>query len=854
MTAPVADAKKGGVRTAGRSATPAGKRARLIRLTKVGALSVLAALFPLILLAVVATSLSQGVVRDEVASRLRLTTDLSGSFVGEYFGSVITAVEARASTVGLVEAVGDGGPDDFDSAGIDTALAALQVSRPDLKGVALLDLQGILRASSKSPQLIGQDFSTRAYFVGLRDTGRSFVSGAFVGSAAVDPTVVSIATYVRATSPDGRTLGDPLAALVVSISLDNVQAVVDELATAQAVQLWITDQNGVIVAQPGGLRPSGLELMADRQIGALESAPSGQPAAIELDGEQSLVVRETAGPPGWSLYAVVNRDQAYAGADSIRIAVYAIGIPLAIVVCLGIALLLLMHRRQWDAEAELSAARDEARSANQRKSEFLANVSHELRTPLNSILGFGRLLELDDLSVEHRANVGYIVRSGEHLLGLIDEVLDISRVERGEMRLSMEPVSAQEAVAEAIGMCRPLADRRGIQIIDDTTAVDSYVHADRQRLQQVLVNLLANAVKYNREGGEIRVHVTPERSGSYRLLVSDTGWGMSESDLERLFQPFERLSAEGSPVEGTGLGLALTKKLMTAMSGQIGVQSRIGEGSTFWIELPTAERPLDGVPTVTTVVLSEPVDPGHPITLLYIEDNLSNVRLVEQVIRRRPQVTLIVAMQGRIGLQMALEHRPEMILLDLHLPDISGEEVLSELRADGRTAQTPVVVLSADVTVGRARNYTGPGATTFLSKPFDISRMLALIDHLGVIPDAPLSEMPDSAGSGTVPDPDPAVVLDGRRNGAPDGASDGASDRDGGGDAVGDDNDDPIEVFAHEMINLLGVVLAYCDLLVDDDADSLVASYLEQTSVAATRAVELTRVLLTDYRVVEPTG
>ena len=829
--------QQGGVGEPRRSGAPVGRRARLVRLAQVGALSILGALVPLILLAFVATSLSQQVVRDEVASRLSLTTDLSGAFVGEYFGSIVAVTEASAGNQTLVQAIGDGRSDTFDKDGIDSALQALQLSRPELKGVALLDLQGILRASSRSPQLIGRDFSGREYFVGLRSTGSSFVSGAFVGAAAgTDSTVVSISTYVRSPRPDG-TVGVPLAVLVVSISLENIQTVVDDLAVAQGVQLWVTDQNGIVVAQPGGLAASGLEAVADRQIGALESSPSGQPAVIELDGQQALVVRETAGPPGWSLYAVVDREQAYAGADSIRNAVLAIGIPLAVVVCYGIARLLLTYRRQWDAEVRLSAARDEARAANRRKSEFLANVSHELRTPLNSILGFGRLLELDDLSVEHRTNVGYIVRSGEHLLGLIDEVLDISRVERGEMRLSMEPVSAQDAVEEAIGMCRPLADRRGIRIVDDTPTAEGHVHADRQRLKQVLVNLLANAVKYNREGGEIRVFLTSERPGTFRLLVSDTGMGMSEADLERLFEPFERLSAEGSPIEGTGLGLALTKRLMTAMGGQVGVQSRIGVGSTFWIELQQAQGPVDEL--TTTSIPSVPADPGLPITLLYVEDNLSNVRLVEQVIRRRPSVTLIVAMQGRIGLQMAVEHRPDMILLDLHLPDISGEEVLSELRADGRTAATPVVILSADATIGRSSRFAGRGATAFLTKPFDIAQMLALIDHLGVVPDA------DPA-----PFREPAVPAVSRAD---------ATAVNGVGEAIDSDrvegeSDDRIEIFAHEMINLLGVVLAYCDLLVVDAEDPLVASYLEQASVAASRAVEVTRELLTDDRVGKPTG
>jgi signal transduction histidine kinase/ActR/RegA family two-component response regulator len=533
------------------------------------------------------------------------------------------------------------------------------------------------------------------------------------------------------------------------------------------------------------------------------------------------------------LFATIGRDEAYAGADRIRVAVLAIGIPLALVVCVGITVLLMMQRRQWDARVHLSVARDEAREANRRKSYFLANMSHELRTPLNSILGFGRLLELDKLSTEQRVSVSYMIQSGEHLLGLIDEVLDISRMERGHMRLSLEPVAVHDIVEGAIGMCRPLALRRGIRIFDETAPNMGHIRADRQRFKQVLVNLLANAVKYNRDGGEIRVTLTSERAGALRVSVIDTGIGVASEDLSRLFQPFERLSADGTGVEGTGLGLALTKKLMIAMDGEVGVSSRVGEGSTFWVELPVAEPPdesADNEPSRDPAALATVA--GPTVSVLYIEDNLTNVRLLEQVMRLRPNVDLMVAMQGRIGLQMALDHRPGIILLDLHLPDMSGNEVLRSLRADERTAATPVVILIADATTCQS-GMTGPGgATAFLNKPFDIARLLQLIDDWGGSAGTP------ATGELVPPTLNPMIAVDLVKA------------------VVGHDAaaDSAIEDFAHELINMLGVIVTYCDLMTHAASDPATVSYLARAGAAAGLAVDLTREFVLAHSVGEPDG
>ncbi len=406
------------------------------------------------------------------------------------------------------------------------------------------------------------------------------------------------------------------------------------------------------------------------------------------------------------------------------------------------------------AMAEVQESRAVAERANASKSEFLSRMSHELRTPLNAVLGFTQLLELDDLSAEQRDSVEHIARAGRHLLELIDEILDISRIEGGELRLSLEPVSVREVVGEAVGMVRPLAVARGVRIDGLENGGGQHVRADRQRLKQVVVNLLANAVKYNRDGGEVTVACEAVSGGRLRLVVADTGIGIAEHDMARLFLPFERLGAAQSEVEGTGLGLTLTKQLVDAMGGETGATSQVGEGSSFWVELAVVDAPAELLEdTLSPTTVPSPTS-ARARTVLYVEDNLSNVKLIERVVARRPEVTLIVAMQGRIALELAREHQPSLILLDLHLPDVSGEVVLRRLQADPRTAATPVVVLSADATPGQVQRLLAIGAADYLTKPFDIAHLLALIDGNGsAAQPAAGPELPSAVGAAVPLDP-----------------------------------------------------------------------------------------------------
>ena len=383
------------------------------------------------------------------------------------------------------------------------------------------------------------------------------------------------------------------------------------------------------------------------------------------------------------------------------------------------------------AEREALEARAEAERANHAKSEFLSRMSHELRTPLNAILGFGQLLQLDETDERRRENVAHILRGGNHLLDLINEVLDISRIESGTMTVSVEPVGLEEVIDEARDLVVPLANERGIHVETQLAAQPAWVAADRQRLKQVLLNLLSNAVKYNRPNGSITLAVKDGAEGRLRVLVSDSGFGIPPLLVDRLFTPFDRLGAEQSKVEGTGLGLALTKSLVEAMGGTIEVESKEGEGSTFIVDLAAAESPLERVREqgpVYTAAAGTPAGAGSEATILYVEDNVSNLKLVEQILARRPGVTLIPAMKGELGLELARKHRPRLILLDLHLPDLQGSQVLARLKTDPETRHIPVAMLSADATAGQVERLLAIGADDYLTKPLDIPAFMALLD------------------------------------------------------------------------------------------------------------------------------
>ena len=387
------------------------------------------------------------------------------------------------------------------------------------------------------------------------------------------------------------------------------------------------------------------------------------------------------------------------------------------------------------AEAAVQQAREEAERANDAKTEFLSRMSHELRTPLNAILGFGQLLEIDRPTPRQMDAIGHILKGGRHLLGLVNEVLDLARVEAGHMSFSPEPVNACQVFQESADLLRPLAEQRGLRLESDFGAEENnWVVADRQRLKQILVNLLSNAVKFNRPGGTVAATCLRTAAGSVRLAVRDTGPGIAPGDQERIFSAFERLGADRAGVEGTGLGLALARRLAELMQGRLEVESVVGEGSVFCLELPAAAAPeplrLEPRPGWLPTAAHAPAR-----TVLYIEDNLSNYNLVEYIFADRPGLRLLPAIRGEIGLKLAREQQPDLILLDLDLPDLHGREVLKSLRADPLTRKTPVVVISANAMPRMVEQTLAAGAKAYLTKPINVRDFLSVLDEqLSAVP------------------------------------------------------------------------------------------------------------------------
>ncbi len=406
-----------------------------------------------------------------------------------------------------------------------------------------------------------------------------------------------------------------------------------------------------------------------------------------------------------------------------------------------------LEQRVIERTAALQAAMAEAERANRSKSEFLSRVSHELRTPMNAILGFAQVLEIEDgLTADQRDSVGQILTGGGHLLKLINEVLDISGIESGQMTLSPEPVGLKGLLEECLRLLGPVAAKARIQLVVlSDPALQEYVRADRQRLKQVLLNLLSNAIKYNRLNGSVTIAglaceglADGALPRMIRVSVQDTGSGLTPDKLPRLFNPFDRLGAEQTRVEGTGLGLALAKRMVEHMGGTLGFESTVGVGSTFWFDLPQAEAPAEAEEQVISEVA--PVlaaAPAEKRVVLYIEDNPSNIRLITRILARRPAVELICAETGALGLQKARECLPHLILLDLHLPDSHGEEVLTQLQSAPSTSAIPVVMLTADAQPGKCEQMLAAGACAFITKPLEVRVLLGVIDQfLELRPDA----------------------------------------------------------------------------------------------------------------------
>jgi PAS domain S-box-containing protein len=382
-------------------------------------------------------------------------------------------------------------------------------------------------------------------------------------------------------------------------------------------------------------------------------------------------------------------------------------------------------------EVELTHAMAVAEKANHAKTDFLSSMSHELRTPLNAILGFAQLMESGSPAptLPQKRNLDQILKAGWYLLELINEILDLALIESGKLTLSKETVSLAEVILECRAMVEPQAQKRGIGMTFPRFVTPLHVKADRTRVKQVLINLLFNAIKYNKPGGSVAVECAQPTPEVIRISVRDTGAGLAPEQVAQLFQPFNRLGKEASAEEGTGIGLVVTKRLVNLMGGAIGASSVVGEGSVFWIELSLAPAPQYAAIEAEQVVARLPVPAGTPLrTLLYVEDNPANLELVEQLIARRPDLRLLSAAEGNLGIEFARAYLPEVILMDINLPGVSGIEAMKILRADPATAHIPIVALSANAVPRDIEKGMEAGFFNYLTKPIKVEQFMDALD------------------------------------------------------------------------------------------------------------------------------
>ena len=383
-------------------------------------------------------------------------------------------------------------------------------------------------------------------------------------------------------------------------------------------------------------------------------------------------------------------------------------------------------------ELELTAAMAAAEKANLAKSDFLSSMSHELRTPLNAILGFAQLIEsgTPPPTPSQKRNLDQILKAGWYLLELINEILDLALIESGKVTLSREPVSLVEVMHECRAMIEPQAQKRGIVMSFPRFDIPYFVEADRTRVKQVLINILFNAIKYNKPGGAVAVECALASPALIRISVRDTGAGLAPEQLAQLFQPFNRLGKEASAEEGTGIGLVVTKRLVEMMGGSIGADSEVGVGSVFWIDLSLTSAPQLG--NRDNVLQASPPTPPRtdlvPHTLLYVEDNPANLELVEQLIARRPDLRLISAADGQLGVEFARAYLPEVMLMDINLPGISGIEAMRILRADPLTAHIPIIALSANAVPRDIERGLEAGFFNYLTKPIKVHQFMEALD------------------------------------------------------------------------------------------------------------------------------
>ena len=395
----------------------------------------------------------------------------------------------------------------------------------------------------------------------------------------------------------------------------------------------------------------------------------------------------------------------------------------------------ILNQTLQEKNLELQHSMAVAEIASQAKSDFLSSMSHELRTPLHAILGFGQLMEIGppELPPDQAQSVRQILKAGWHLLELVNEVLDLTVIEAGKLSISLELVSLAEVMHECEAMVASMAKEHSVSLVLPSSEIICFVQVDRVRIKQVLINLLSNAIKYNRVGGTVTVNYLAKSAGRISIRVADTGEGLTPFEVTQLFQPFNRQKHAKSAEQGTGIGLVVCKRLVELMGGEIGVECTVGEGCAFWIELDRAAPPLNTVRTAEAngtshrMGMVQAPSVALPRTLLYVEDNLANVKLIEAIIERQPAMRLLTAPNGKYGIEMAREFLPDFILMDIDLPDISGFEARQMLTNDPVTTHIPVIALSANAMPRDIQQGLDAGFIQYLTKPIKIDEFLKIL-------------------------------------------------------------------------------------------------------------------------------